>query len=101
MEFKKCSRCGNFYLSNGLVCPKCQPKEDFEFSSFKSYVEENGLTGSVDEIADRTGISAKNINRFIEYSNQGNGNGDIPGTLGGNLGANAANNGDNGITFLI
>ena len=100
MDFKKCSRCGSFYLSNGLVCPKCQPKDDFEFSSFKSYIEENGLGGSVDEIADRTGISVKNINRFIEYNN-GSGNGDVSGALGGNIEANTANNGDNGITFLI
>lgn len=95
MEFKKCSRCGSFYLSNGLVCPKCQPKDDFEFSNFKSYIEEYGLTGSVDEIADKTGISVKNINRFIEY---GSGNGDIDGTLG-NIETNASNNND--ISFLL
>lgn len=97
MEFKKCSRCGSFYLSNGLVCPKCQPKDDFEFSNFKSYIEENGLGGSVDEIADKTGISVKNINRFIEYNN---GTGDVPGSIGGKF-ENKASNNDNGITFLI
>ena len=100
MDFKKCNICGNFYLSNGLVCPKCQPKDDFEFSSFKTYIEENGLNGSVDEIADRTGISVKNINRFIEY-NKESGSGNIPGVLGGNIENKASNNGDNGITFLL
>ena len=97
MEFKKCSRCGSFYLSNGLVCPKCQPKDDFEFSNFKSYIEENGLGGSVDEIADKTGISVKNINRFIEYNN---GTGDVPDSISGDFGNKASNN-NNGITFLI
>ena len=38
MEFKKCGRCGNFYLSNGNVCPKCSIKETYEFSTFKSYL---------------------------------------------------------------
>ena len=55
MEFNKCSRCGNFYLSNDDVCPKCQPKDTLEFETFKSYIEE-------------TGISSKNINRFLNYS---------------------------------
>ena len=44
MDFKKCSRCGNFYLSNTNVCPKCSTKENFEFSTFKSYIEENGFS---------------------------------------------------------
>lgn len=98
MDFKKCSRCGNFYISNGLVCPKCQPKDDFEFSSFKSYVAENGLGSSIDEISGKTGISVKNLNRFIEYNNSSSGNGDIAGNLG-DFDAKTSNNND--ITFLI
>ena len=39
MEFNKCSRCGNFYVSNDNVCPKCSAKDNLEFSTFKSYVE--------------------------------------------------------------
>lgn len=78
MDFRKCSRCGNFYLSNSNVCPKCSTKENFEFSTFKSYIEENGLGESVDEISGKTGISVKNLNRFIEYNskNDGSGNND-------------------------
>ena len=68
MDFRKCSRCGNFYLSNSNVCPKCSTKENFEFSTFKSYIEENGLGESVDEISGKTGISVKNLNRFMNYS---------------------------------
>ena len=43
MEFNRCSRCGSFYISEGNVCPKCSTKDGFEFSNFKSYVQENGL----------------------------------------------------------
>ena len=64
MEFKKCNRCGGFFAAEGCVCPKCSPKDALELSTFKNYVEENGLS-SLDAMSVGTGISAKNINRFI------------------------------------
>lgn len=67
MEFNKCSRCGNFYVSEGNVCPKCSTKDTFELSTFKSYIEENGFNGSLDSISGQTGISVKNLNRFLGY----------------------------------
>ncbi len=98
MEFKKCSRCGNFYVSNGLVCPKCTPKDELEFSTFKSYINENGLGNSVDSISSETGISVKNLNRFIEYNNEHSGE-SIDGT--GSIGGSELSSNNNGITFLI
>ncbi len=67
MEFNRCTRCGSFYVSEGNVCPKCSIKDGFEFSTFKTYVEENGLENSLDAISVNTGISVKNINRFLGY----------------------------------
>ena len=67
MEFNKCSRCGTFYLSEGNVCPKCSTTDGFEFSTFKSYIKENGLNESLDTISGETGISVKNLNRFMGY----------------------------------
>ena len=67
MEFNRCGRCGSFYISEGNVCPKCSTKDGFEFSNFKSYVQENGLENSLDTISGETGISVKNLNRFLEY----------------------------------
>ncbi len=67
MEFNRCSRCGSFYVSEGNVCPKCSTKDGFEFSTFQNYIKENGLENSLDTIAGETGISIKNLNRFIEY----------------------------------
>ena len=72
MEFNKCSRCGNFYLSNGNVCPKCSPKDNLEFSTFKSYIEQNGFENSLDQISSETGILVKNLNRFIGYQGGSN-----------------------------
>ncbi len=67
MELNRCSRCGNFYVAEGNVCPKCSTKDGFEFSTFKSYVEENGLENSLNTISCDTGISVKNLNRFLGY----------------------------------
>ena len=67
MELNRCSRCGNFYVSDGKVCPKCSTKDGFEFSAFKSYIQENGLDNSLNTISNDTGISIKNLNRFLDY----------------------------------
>ena len=63
-EFKKCNRCGGFYVAEGYVCPKCSPKDNLELSTFKNYIEENGIS-SAEEMSVGTGISTKNINRFM------------------------------------
>ena len=66
MDLNKCSRCGAFHTNGGDVCPKCSNKDNLELSTFKSYIEENGIS-SIDTIATQTGISQKNVNRFIGY----------------------------------
>ena len=67
MEFNRCSRCGSFYVSNGNVCPRCSKKDGVEFSTFKQYVTENGFEQSLDTISGETGISVKNLNRYLGY----------------------------------
>ena len=67
MELNRCSRCGSFYVSEGNVCPKCSQKDGLEFSTFKTYVEENGFNVSLDTISEETGISVKNLNRYLGY----------------------------------
>ena len=67
MELNKCSRCGSFYVSNNCVCPKCMGKENLEINTFKNYIEENGIGNSLDLMASETGISQKNLNRFLSF----------------------------------
>ena len=68
MEFTKCSRCGAFYANNGYVCPKCEEKDNIELSTFKNYVENNGVDiQTLSEVSISTGISEKNLNRFLTY----------------------------------
>lgn len=68
MEVTRCSRCGAFYTTAGYVCPKCTGKDNFELSQFKNFVEEKGIEiNSLSQISTQTGISEKNLNRFLEY----------------------------------
>ncbi len=68
MEVGRCSRCGAFYTNEGYVCPKCSSKDEFELSQFKNFVEENGLEiDSLSQVSSQTGISEKNLNRFLGY----------------------------------
>lgn len=72
MEFNKCSRCGNFFISNDDVCPKCKTKDTLEFETFKSYIAENGINNNLDVLSSETGISVKNINRYLAYNDSNN-----------------------------
>lgn len=66
MEFKKCSRCGSFYLSGNTVCENCAPKDTFELSKLRTYFDTENYSSSIDHIAVDTGISVKNLNRYFE-----------------------------------
>ena len=77
MEFNKCSRCGNFFISSDDVCPKCKTKDTLEFETFQSYIAENGINNNLDILSSETGISVKNINRYLNYTNLNNENTNI------------------------
>ncbi len=65
MEFKKCNRCGCFFLSNDNVCCNCMPKDTFELGSLKTYIENTDKITSLETISYDTGISVKNLNRYL------------------------------------
>ena len=68
MEFRKCDRCGCFFTSNENVCYNCLTKDKFEMSKFKTFIEENNISNinSLSDLSIQTGISARNLNRFLE-----------------------------------
>lgn len=70
MEFNKCSRCGSFFVNEGAVCPKCAPKDTLELENLKNYIEEKGFS-SLDIVSAGTGISVKNLNRFLNVDGIG------------------------------
>ena len=69
MEFKKCARCGAFFISNNHVCCNCEPKDRADMYKLSNYINENPDIHSIVDISINTGISAKNLNRFIENNN--------------------------------
>ena len=40
MEFKKCARCGCFFMSDDSVCCNCKPKDKFDTIKLQNYLEE-------------------------------------------------------------
>ncbi len=65
MDLKRCNRCGCFYASDTNVCCNCQPKDNLEIAKLNNYIEKYGNNYSLDEISISTGISLKNLNRYI------------------------------------
>lgn len=66
MKLNQCDRCGSFFSDDALVCPKCAQKDKSEISKLTVFLKENNNDISVKELANTTGISFKNINRFLK-----------------------------------
>lgn len=64
MEFKKCLRCGCFYVSDGDVCCNCQIKDKHDISVLSNFIQSNDIN-SINDLSIQTGIKENNINRFI------------------------------------
>ena len=86
MELKKCARCGKFYASNVDVCHECEKKDLADLSKLKGYFAEQYITGvSKLEISASTGISNRNLTRYLGYEEFNNiyvaeDNGNFPNT---------------------
>lgn len=65
MDLNRCKRCGTFFASNDCVCPNCKTKDISDLAKLETFLQENDLPSSIDTLASNTGISAKNLNRFI------------------------------------
>ena len=66
MDFKKCARCGCFFVSEDNVCCNCKTKDRFDSIKLQNYLEENSSPTSLEQISIETGISVKNLSRFDE-----------------------------------
>lgn len=72
MEFKKCERCGAFFVSDDNVCYNCSSKEKADFSKFKNYIEESNINNinSLNDLSIGAGISSKTLNRFLNNNKE-------------------------------
>lgn len=66
MELNKCKRCGAFFVSGSNVCPNCEIKDNAEIYKLKNFLSENECPNSIETLSCDTGISVKNLNRFLE-----------------------------------
>ena len=66
-EFKKCKRCGNFFISNKDICGNCISKDELEITKLKNYFELNSDVSSLEEISNYTGITVKNLDRYLTF----------------------------------
>lgn len=68
MELKRCARCGKFYASNEDVCHECERKDNEDLNKLKGFFEEEYCAGTTkSQISASTGISARNLNRYLGY----------------------------------
>ena len=68
MELKKCARCGKFYASDVEVCHECEKKDLADINKLKGFFAEKYVNGvSKNEISVLTGISSRNLNRYLGY----------------------------------
>ena len=60
-------------MSDGNTCPNCLQKDQLEMSRLENFIMENSNTNlNLEDIASSTGISDKNLNRFLaqeQFSN--------------------------------
>ena len=66
MEFKRCDRCGCFFVSTDNICGNCMSKDNMDISKLKDYFNNNDGIPSIGTIAENTGISEKNITRYLQ-----------------------------------
>ena len=68
MELKRCARCGKFYASDVEVCHECEKKDLADLSKLKGFFADCYVSGvTKTEISASTGISARNLNRYLGY----------------------------------
>lgn len=76
MNFNKCNRCGCFFVTEGNTCPNCLQKDKTDISKLENFIMESDNTSlNLDNIVAQTGISEKNLNRFLsqkQFSNLAN-----------------------------
>lgn len=66
MELKKCARCGCFFASANDVCCNCEEKDKQDIYNLNNYIVSSPIDTSIESLSFNTGVSAKNISRFIE-----------------------------------
>lgn len=65
MNLNKCERCGCFFMTADTICPNCVSKDESDVNKLKSFLVESEEGVTVDDVIKNTGVSLKNVNRFL------------------------------------
>lgn len=67
MEIKRCVRCGSLHTTENEVCRECIVKDNAEVMKLKGVLSEGLEFGTTkQDLAIKTGITAKNLNRYLQ-----------------------------------
>ena len=67
-DVKKCVRCGCLFTSVGDVCSNCVRKDNIDIFKLKNFLEgEFNSSTTKQQCINTTGISNKNLSRFLSY----------------------------------
>ncbi len=66
MEFKKCARCGCFFISESDVCCNCESRDKMDISKLNSILDENYNFNSIQDLSILSGVNINNLSRFIK-----------------------------------
>ena len=65
MEFKKCMRCGCFFMSDNDICCNCESRNKMDIAKLNSVLEENNNFNSILDLSIASGVNINNLNRLI------------------------------------
>ena len=66
MDFKKCNRCGNFFVSENNICYECEIKDKADIAKLNNILINNSGINSINDLSASSGVNPSNINRFID-----------------------------------
>ena len=66
MEFKKCMRCGCFFMSENNICCNCESKDKMDIAKLNTVLSDNTSFNSLQDLSIASGVNINNLNRFIK-----------------------------------
>lgn len=66
MDFKRCNRCGNFFMSDNDICYDCGIKDRADIAKLNNILINTSGINTVNELSENSGVNPSNINRFID-----------------------------------
>jgi hypothetical protein len=68
-DIRKCARCGCLYITDTDVCQECKKKDSVDLKKLRGFIDEGMFVAGTtrQDILNNTGISAKNLNRYLGY----------------------------------